>query len=219
MFVYGGSWRSGDKDEYAFLGAALAAQGFVAVIPDYRLVPEVRFPAFIEDCAQAARWAVDNVANHGGDASRIVLAGHSAGAYNAVMLGLDQRYLDRAGVEPRRLRGVVGLAGPYDFLPFDVDATRDAFGPAPDPLATQPVTFARADAAPMLLLWGENDTTVGVRNIEGLTQALRSAGGTVEAKTYPGVDHVAIMLALSRPFRGRAPVLRDVAEFARRVTA
>lgn len=219
MFFYGGSWRSGDKDDYNFLGAALAAQGFLTIIPDYRLVPEVRFPDFLDDCAAALRWAQDNAAAHGGDPQRIVLAGHSAGGYNAIMLALDARYLAGAGVDAASMRGAIGLAGPYDFLPFDVDATRDAFGQAPDTLQTQPVTFARADAPPLLLLWGADDDTVGRRNLEGLSAAMRAANGRVETKIYPGVDHIDILIALSRPFRDRAPVLEDIAAFARRVTA
>jgi acetyl esterase/lipase len=217
VFIYGGSWSSGSKNDYQFLGTALAAQGFVTVVPDYRLVPEVRFPGFLEDCAAAVRWTEDHVSEYGGDARRVVLMGHSAGAYNAIMLALAGDYLSSAGVDARSIRGAVGLAGPYDFLPFDVDATRNAFGEAPDSALTQPVHFARADAPPLLLLWGEDDTTVGPRNLEGLARAQRAAGGAVETKTYPNVDHVGIMLALSRPFRGRAPVLNDVTAFARRV--
>jgi len=216
VFLYGGSWRSGDKDDYNFLGAALAAQGFLTAIPNYRLVPGVRFPTFLEDCATAVRWAEMHAAAYGGDPERVVLVGHSAGGYNAIMLALDARYMRAAGARP--VRGAVGLAGPYDFLPFDVDATRDAFGQAPDLAQTQPVTFARADAPPLLLLWGEDDTTVGPRNLEGLTRAMRAVGAPVDTRIYPEIDHVEIMLALSRPFRGRAPVLKDVSAFVRRVT-
>lgn len=218
VFIYGGSWANGNKGDYEFAGAALASRGFVTVIPDYRLVPEVRFPGFIEDCAAAVRWTMDNIAEHGGDASRVVLVGHSAGAYNAIMLALDAHYLRDAGVDASRVHGAVGIAGPYDFLPFDVDATRNAFGRAPDLALTQPVNFARADAPPLLLLWGEADSTVGPRNLRGLTAAMQAAGGRVETKTYPGVNHVDIMLALSRPMRGRAPTLEDVTAFAERVT-
>jgi len=219
VFFYGGSWRSGSKDDYEWLGAALAAQGIVTVVADYRLVPEVTFPAFVEDCAAAVRWAQDNISAHGGDGRRIVLSGHSAGAYNAIMLALASTYLDAAGVAPSSIRGAVGLAGPYDFYPFDVDATRNAFGAAPDPASTQPVAYARADAPPLLLLWGEDDTTVGRRNLDGLARAQRAVGGRVETKSYPGVDHIDILLAISRPLRGRAPVLTDMATFVRAVTA
>jgi acetyl esterase/lipase len=179
----------------------------------------VLFPGFIEDGAAAVRWVVDHAAEHGGDPTRIVLSGHSAGAYNAAMIALDPRYLHAAGVNPAAIRGFAGLAGPYDFYPFDVDSTRIAFGQAPDPQLTQPVHFARADGPPLLLLWGDHDTTVGHRNIEHLEAAARAAGEPVETKIYPNVDHVGIMLALSQPFRGRAPVLDDVTAFARRVTS
>ena len=155
----------------------------------------------------------------GGDANRIVLVGHSAGAYNAIMLALDTRYLRAADMPLTAVRGAAGLAGPYDFLPFDVAATQNAFGQTTDPRITQPVAFARAEAPPLLLLWGESDTTVGPRNLEGLERAMHAVGGQVEVKRYARVDHVGIMLALSRPFRGRVPVLADVTAFARRVTA
>jgi dipeptidyl aminopeptidase/acylaminoacyl peptidase len=135
-----------------------------------------------------------------------------------MMLALDGRYLRDAGVDPARVRGAAGLAGPYDFYPFDVDATRDAFGQAPDPQLTQPVRFARPDAPPLLLLWGDDDTTVGPQNLQSLDRAMRAAGGPVESKVYPDVSHVGIMLALSRPFRSRAPILSDVTAFAQRVT-
>lgn len=219
VFIYGGSWRRGDKDDYNFMGAALAAQGFLTAIPDYRLVPRVRFPGFVEDCAAAVAWVSENAATHGGDPNRLVLVGHSAGAYNAIMLALDAHYLQDAGVNTGALKGAVGLAGPYDFIPFDVSATQNAFGQAPDPQLTQPVHFARADAPPLLLLWGADDTTVGPRNIESLGRAMRAAGGQVETKIYPEIDHIEIMLALSRPFRQKAPVLADVTAFARRVVS
>jgi acetyl esterase/lipase len=196
VFIYGGSWSSGDKDDYEFLGAALASRGFVTVLPDYRLVPEVRFPDFLNHCAAAVRWVEAHVGAYGGDPRRVVLVGHSAGAYNAIMLALAGNYLRAAGVDASAIRGAVGLAGPYDFIPFDVDATRNAFGQAPDPALTQPVHFARADAPPLLLLWGEDDTTVGPRNLESLARVQRAAGGSVETKIYENVDHVDILLAL-----------------------
>ena len=219
VFAYGGSWASGEKNDYQFLGQALAARGFVVAIPNYRLVPSAVFPAFIGDCARGVKWVADNVAAHGGDPTRIVLMGHSAGAYNAIMLALDQRYLRDAGVNASAIRGFAGLAGPYDFLPLDVDSTRNAFGAAADPQATQPIHFARADGPPLLLLWGDRDTTVRQRSIIGMEHAASAAGQPVETKIYPRIDHVGIMLALSVPFRGNAPVLADVTEFARRVTA
>lgn len=217
VFIHGGSWATGSKDGYSFLGDAFASRGFVTVVTSYRLVPRVRFPVFNEDAANAVAWTHDHIAQHGGDPNRVVLVGHSAGGYIAAMLGLDGHYL--ADAHAGRVRGVVGLAGPYDFYPFDVDSTRDAFGQASDPQLTQPVHYARADAPPMLLLWGDADTTVGRKNIVNLERVQRAAGGQVDSKIYPDVTHVGLLLALARPFRGRAPVLDDVCAFAQRVTA
>lgn len=216
VFIYGGSWANGEKSIYPFVGTSFAARGYVTVVPDYRLVPEVRFPGFVQDCAAAVRWAVDNAARFNADPDRLVLLGHSAGAYTAVMLTLDRRFLTAAGVRPERVRATAGLAGPYDFLPFDVDASRNAFGAWPNPADTQPITFARADAAPLFLATGVNDDTVRPRNSVALAERQRALGAEAELKTYPGVDHTGIVLALSRLFRGRAPVLADVVDFYRR---
>jgi acetyl esterase/lipase len=212
VFFYGGGWNSGYRGGYAFAARALAARGFVVVVPDYRLVPAVRFPAFVDDAAAAIRWTVDHVAASGGDPRRIAVAGHSAGAHIALLVTLDRHYLAAAGV-PGAIKAVVGLAGPYDFLPFDAKSAIDAFGQAPDKRATQPIRFVRADAPPVLLLTGEADDVVRPRNTATLAAALRGAGAPVEVKTYPGVGHIGILLALSKPFRGKADVLATVATF------
>jgi acetyl esterase/lipase len=208
LFFYGGSWNSGRRQDYGFIASALAARGYVTVVPDYRLVPQVRFPSFLEDGAKAVAWSKANAARLGADPNRIILIGHSAGAYNAAMLALDQRYGAADAIA-----GVVGLAGPYDFYPFDVRATVAAFGQAPDPQATQPVRFARADAPPFLLLTGSDDKTVRPRNSEALAKALEAAGAEVKLVRYDGVAHVGVLLAMARGFRGRAPVLDDVSTF------
>lgn len=145
VFLYGGAWNSGHRQGYAFAGRALAAQGFVVVIPDHRLVPEVRYPDFLRDCAEAVRWARREAGRYGGDGGRIVLVGHSAGAYNAAMLALDPGLL---GADRAAIRGFVGLAGPYDFLPLDDPATIAAFGHWRPLAATQPVGAAAAGAPP-----------------------------------------------------------------------
>ncbi len=218
VFIYGGSWASGRRQDYAWVGRALAAQGFLTVVPDYRLVPDNVYPDFLADCAAAVRWARDNAARFGGDPERIVVMGHSAGAYNAIMLALDRRFLDAAGVPQTAIRGAVGLSGPYDFYPWDTPVSEAAFGRFPDPQQTQPVTFARADAPPLLLLHGDADTTVRPRNVARLEARMQAAGGTVETKIYPGMDHKGAVLALSRPFRAKSTLLPDAVAFAKRVT-
>lgn len=212
VFFYGGSWNSGTRTGYAFVGRALAAQGFVTIVPDYRLVPAIRYPTFVEDGAAAIRWAVAHAGGFGGDPTRIVVMGHSAGAYIAAMLAVDGRWL---GPDRSAVKGFVGLAGPYDFAPFDVDASRAAFGAWPRPAETQPVSWAGAGDPPALLLTGADDTTVRPRNSAALAAALRAGGVPVTLRSYPGIGHVGLLLALARPFRGRAPVLQDVAAFVR----
>lgn len=215
VFFYGGSWKGGSKDDYDFAGAALAAQGFVTIIPDYRLYPEVRFPDFLDDSAAAVRWASDNAATYGGDGRRIVLVGHSAGGYNAAMLALDGRYLRRAGVDRRAIRAVAGLSGPYDFLPLDEGTAQEVFGQAPNLPATQPITFAGRGSPPAFLATGDADTTVRPRNTSALAARLRSVGGIVEERVYPGLSHIDTLLTLSRPFRGKAPLYDEMGAFLR----
>ena len=215
VFFYGGAWNSGDKALYSWVGRALAAQGFVTVLPNYRLVPQVRFPAFLDDAAASVAKAQQIAARYGGDPHRVALMGHSAGAYLAVMLGLDAAYLKAAGANLSDVRAVVGLAGPYDFYPFDVPASVEAFGQAADPQQTQPIHFARGDAPPMLLAHGDKDTTVRLHNATALYDAIRARGGAVELKVYPGREHVDLVLPLSKPFRNRIPLLEDVTRFLR----
>jgi acetyl esterase/lipase len=215
VFFYGGSWNSGVKNGYGFVGRALAARGFVVAIPDYRLVPQVRFPAFLEDGAAAVRWMRGHAAQYGGDPDRVVLAGHSAGAYNAAMLALDRQWL---GADRAAVRGLIGLAGPYDFLPLDGPVVEAAFGQAPDKPATQPVTFAGAASPPAFLATAGKDTLVRPSNSDSLAARLRAAGVAVERRDYPEVGHAGLITALAVPLRGKAAVLEEMTAFARRVT-
>ena len=215
VFFYGGSWKEGDKESYGWVARALAAKGFLVAVPDYRLVPEVRFPSFLEDGAAAVKWVRTNAGRFGGDPDRIVLSGHSAGAYNAAMLALDKRWL---GADRSAVRGWMGIAGPYSFLPLDVEVTRNAFGRATDLPATQPVNFASSDDPPSMLLVAGKDTLVGPRSSNELEAALTQARVPVEKRLYANVDHTGILAALAKPFRGSAPVLRDLAAFAKQVT-
>jgi acetyl esterase/lipase len=212
FFIYGGSWSSGDKGTYGFVGDAFASRGYVTVIADYRLVPEVRFPAFIEDGATALATVRRIIGRYGGDADRLHLLGHSAGAYNAMMLALDPRYLARAGVPRSAIRAAAGLSGPYDFLPLDVTATRAAFGNARNPAETQPISFARRGAPSIFLGTGTADTTVLPRNTDALAARLQGAGVPVTVRKYDGVGHAGTVLALA-PLLRFTPVLDDVTRF------
>jgi acetyl esterase/lipase len=213
LFFYGGSWRGGSRENYRFVGEALTSRGYVAVIPDYRVHPEAVYPTFVEDGAAALRWTTDNIARYGGNAERIVVMGHSAGAHIAALLSLDRSFLAAAGLPPAIIKGFVGLAGPYSFDPLEWRVTRAVFGHLQEPSIVRPVRYARADAPPMLLLHGDEDTTVGPYNSADMTAALRGVNAPVRHVVYKDVAHIGIVLALAAPFRDRAPTLDDTARF------
>lgn len=209
VFVHGGGWDSGDRTEYSFVGRALAALGYLVATADYRVFPEATFPVFVEDLALAASWLVANATTHGGDPARLFLMGHSAGAYNAMMLALQPV---RFGF-PGRIEAIVGLSGPYDFYPFDVKQSIDAFSSYPDPESTQPINLVTPHAPPMLLAHGEKDTTVGDYHTVRLARKLRENGVPVTERHYPRLGHEPVMLGLALPFRRALPVYADVAAF------
>ena len=213
LFFYGGGWVAGERGDYGFVGRAFAARGFVTVIADYRLVPMVRFPAFVEDGARAVRWVRDHVAHYGGDPRRINLSGHSAGSYIAAMLALDRHFLAGQQVDPAIVRAAALLSGPYDFYPFTEQRGRDALGEWPRPRETQPISFVRRDAPPMLLMHGTADTVVRPRNSERLAAALKAVGATAELKLYPGRSHIDTIKSLSPLFRGTTSALADSVAF------
>ncbi|MEZ5860747.1 MAG: alpha/beta hydrolase [Geminicoccaceae bacterium] len=219
LFVYGGAWRSGRKSDYRFAGRAFAARGYVTAVADYRLAPEVHYPDFLVDCGQALAAFRATAAGYGGDPSWTFLAGHSAGAYNAVMLALAPEIAEAAGYEQASISAVAGIAGPYDFLPLEIDSMSDAFGAADDLRATQPVNRVAASAPPMILLTGTADREVVPGNADSLAAELLAAGVPVEVVRYAGVGHNGALMSIARPFRGHADILGDVDGFFTRVMA
>lgn len=216
VFLYGGGWKAGDRSMYRFAGSALADRGFLVLIPDYRVFPEAAFPGFVDDAAQAVAWTKAHAGDYGGDPGRVFLMGHSAGAHIAAMLTLDKSFLGRVGLDPDRdIAGMIGLAGPYDFLPLVDPGLFPIFNPAGDLARTQPITFARSGAPPMLLLTGATDTTVYPRNSVNLAARIHTLGGRAEVRQYSGVGHISIVAALSRAFSWMAPTLNDGVAFMR----
>ncbi len=219
VFFYGGGWDSGERGSYGFAARALARQGFVVVIPDYRTVPKAHWPDFLEDSAAAVAWTHEHIGTLGGDPDRIALMGHSAGAYNAVMLALDPQWLRAAKSDPSIVRGVAGLAGPYDFLPLEKGGRAEkAMGKVRPIEKTQPIHFARGDAPPLWLASGDEDAVVRPRNSQNLAAAIERAGGAATLRIYPGMGHTGIVMALAAPFRGKGPVLDEATDFLRGVT-
>ncbi len=219
FFLYGGSWQSGRKDIYRFVGQALASRGCVTAIPDYRQYPAVHYPDFLTDSADAFVHFYKHAKSYGVDPRNIFILGHSAGAYNALMITLDASYLQKAGGSTEWIRGVIGLAGPYDFLPFTDPKVKELFSTAPD-AKTQPINYARANMPPLLLATGTDDTEVYPKNTHNLAKALTALGNDVSVMIYPKTDHVGAVLPLSVPFRKRTTVLQDIMDFiaAKRAT-
>lgn len=217
VFFYGGRWEYGSKADYLFVGQALASKGIMTVIADYRLYPDVRFPAFIEDGAKAVSWVHGHIGQHGGNADQIFLVGHSAGAHIAAMLALNPDFLAAEGVDIGAIKGMIGLAGPYDFLPIQDQVVKEVFA-VKDLEATQPITHASASAPKTLLLTGDDDATVYPRNSLGLQEAIRLAGGDADIKIYENTGHVGIILALASPFRWLTPTLEDISSFIKKAS-
>lgn len=212
VYLYGGRWQRGSKEDYRLLASALTRRGIVAVVADYRLYPQAKFPAFVQDGAQAVRWTRDNIARFHGDTTRVFVAGHSAGAHTAALLALDERWLREARVPPGGVRGYVSIAGPVDTVWTDPDV-QALMGPPQGWAATYPRTHIQGTEPPLLLLHGGGDETANPSSSTRLAQRIRAAGGCARAVVYPDVGHVEIAVALAAPFLGIAPVLKDVADF------
>lgn len=213
VFFYGGSWKWGDRGDYVFAGEALASRGYLAVVPDYRLYPKVRFPGFVEDGAKAVAWVKAHIAEYGGDPDRIYLAGHSAGGHIALMLALDERFLAAEGVSAADIRGTVALAAPAAFDPLKYASVRAVFAQMSDPGQARPIVFVDGGEPPLLLLHGLDDDTVFPSNSAELAERVREKGGTVRHVTYPDLGHIGIVVELSAAFRGDAGPLADIAAF------
>ena len=208
VFFYGGGWANGDRREYSYAARPFVEAGYVVVLPDYRKVPEVRFPGFVEDSANAVKWVQANIGKYGGDPARVSVAGHSAGAYNALMLALDPQWL---GDKP--VTAAISLAGAADFYPFTSKRAKNAMSEWPDPKATQPVTFVRKDAPPILLIHGTDDTVVRIRNSKSLYAKQKAAGGDITLRPQQGGSHNDLVLALGTLFRGHYPVVAESVKF------
>jgi len=219
VFFYGGDWTHGKRQWYRFVGTALAAQGVIAVIPDYRKYPQVTMDAFMRDGARAVAWARAHAAQLGGDSRAVFVMGHSAGGQIAALVATDPQWLAPYGLQPHDLAGFIGLAGCYDFMPIPAREKNmlGTFGHTPaEQRRAQPVRFVTGHEPPMLLLQGTADTEVDPSNAISLDKAMRGKHEDVTLKLYPGVGHLALLFAMSRPFRDQAPTLDDILDFIHR---
>jgi acetyl esterase/lipase len=214
VFLYGGRWQHGSREEYRLLGDALTHEGVVAVVPDLRRYPDASFPAWVEDAARAVRWVRDSIGAYGGDPDRVFVMGHSSGAHTATLLALDRHYLIEAGVPPSAVKGFISLAGPVATSWTDPDV-RQLMGPRQLWSATYPIRQVDGSAPPLLLLHGGRDRLVSPANSTRLAARVTARGGCAPVIVYSGLDHVGIVLALALARYEIAPVMRDVMGFVR----
>ncbi len=208
VFYHGGSWQYGAKNDYRFLGTAFAARGIQTVVVNYRLHPEVVFPTFVEDGAKALAYTKSTIAN----GRPVFVSGHSAGAHIAAMVALDPRFLAAEGTNIcDAAKGVIGIAGPYDFTPVAPEFKR--IFPAEILPTTKPLNFVSTRAPPFLLLHGTKDTVVLPIRTTEMATALTAAGNSVQTKNYEGVEHLYIIGAISPVVRRSAPTLADIVTF------
>ncbi|MFM9423941.1 acetyl esterase/lipase [Variovorax sp. GrIS 2.14] len=215
IFFYGGTWSSGDRAMYKFVGEALAARGVTAVIPDYGLSPDFRYPVFVQDSALATKWALDNAARLGADPKQVYVMGHSSGGYNAAMVALDDRWLADVGASPKQLAGWIALAGPFDFLPPIDPQVKAAFNWPGTPPDSQPIAHVSAAAPRTLLIATTKDKLVDyVQNTEQMASRLRAAGVPVQLREFNDLSHITLIGAVAKPLQWLGgPVLPPIMEF------
>ena len=208
IFFYGGGWSDGSKNLFRFVAQPFASRGFSVAIPDYRVFPQVGFPAFVEDGAKAVAHLWRALRKPDGSPRQLILIGHSSGAHMAALLAFDQRYLAAAGVPAGAIKAVVGISGPYDFLPLKQAKYKAIFPEATRP-ESQPIAFVDGDEAPILLLTGDADTTVDPGDSARLAARIGAKGGEVALDVFPGVGHVGMILALASALPFEKPQVLD----------
>jgi acetyl esterase/lipase len=226
VFIHGGAWDTGDKNEYQFAGLAFSQLGFITAVPNYRLYPQVQFPQFIDDVAKAIASLPKHLALQGiseQSTQEIILIGHSAGAHTATMLAADPSYLARMKANIV-IKSCIGLAGPYD-LPLDdplvvgkfdgvtlhdVSEQHIDLGREHNAHEANPINLATPAMPPTCLIHGEADETVGPYHSERLAKMLRHLGVPCQHITYPGVDHRQLVGGVSVFGRMLNPVFKDI---------
>lgn len=188
IFMHGGRWTDGDKNQYAFMGKKLNEYGFITVIPNYRKYPDIKFPIFIEDTARAISYTYDHIAEYNGNPNNIHLMGHSSGAHMAALAIADRSYLNAFDKTPDIIKSFAGLSGPYDFVPQARDI-KSIFAPPENYPKMQVTNFIDGTEPPMLLVHGRDDDTVELPNLEKLARGINAHNGHVETLIPDGINH------------------------------
>ena len=197
VFVHGGAWRTGGKDQYRFVGQSLAEAGFSVLIPSYRLYPEVTYPLFVEDIVNAVYRYYDRESPVDGQnppASHVALMGHSSGAHTAALLASDQRWWTGESIN---ISGLVALSGPYD-LPLDNDEVSTVF-PSVEPREVKPPLLADNCHPPTLLIHGADDERVVKSHTRKYAEALKAVEVSNEVVILDDGGHASTVIGLATP--------------------
>jgi acetyl esterase/lipase len=211
VFFHGGRWTDGSKEQYKFVGMTLSNMGYVVVMPNTRLYPDVKFPTFAEDAAKSVAWVHKNIASYKGN-QNLFISGHSSGAHLGALIIADNAYLAAYELKPNIVNAFAGISGPYDFVPKAADI-KDMFGPAENFPNMVVTNFIDGDEPPMLLIYTAEDTTVHPRNLALLKAGIEKANGKVETIIYETGGHAAPVAAFSWANPSDLPVPRDIDSF------
>ena len=198
VFVHGGSWENGSKEDYAFVGESLAQAGYVTAVINYRKAPEHVYPDYVEDTAQAIAWSYSNAASLHADPARFAVIGHSAGAFNMMAAISNEDFLAPYDIMPKDISAVVGIAGPYSY-DFRQYGGSSAFAADATPDEVMPDRHIKGSQPPYLLLTAEKDKVVYDQNTIKMTKALRDFGATVENGEIKGASHATSIGAMASP--------------------
>jgi acetyl esterase/lipase len=254
VFVYGGAWDTGHKDDYKFAAMEFAKLGYITAVPNYRLYPEAKFPHFIEDVALACTTLpcqLNALLPHvfqsaiNGSPLDIILIGHSAGAHTVAMLNSQPEYLKQAESKVLNrvkaptndeaalinIKSCIGMAGPYD-LPLDDPLVVGKFdgielhsisekhkdpGHVHNSHDANPINFAHKGMAPMLLMHGRADETVGLYHLERFAKRLKALGVSHETIIYDKVPHKHMVAGLAVLFHGFNDVFKDIKHYLEKI--
>ena len=192
VFLHGGSWRTGDRSVYAAVGERFARAGIGVAIPSYRLMPQNPHPAQIEDTAAAFAGVVRNISERGGDASRIYLVGHSAGAHLAALLALDEKYLKKFDLPRSTIRGVIAMSGVYN-----VDKL-ETFLATGDKHDASPLAHVHVGSPPFLITYCQWDYFGLPKQARDFTVTLKKNFVPAQILYLPGENHISEVVSLVR---------------------
>lgn len=193
VFIHGGGWETGNKDIHKFIGRSWARKNFTVAIPNYRLAPDATYPAQTHDIAEAVSWLQHNYDNYTGS---LYLAGHSAGAHLASLVGFSDQWREKAELELEKIRGFILLAGVYQFYPFDkADPRVKRFlGEKKYWEEAQPFNHLKKSLPPVFLAHGQEDHEVSLDQSIQLKERLTQLNVRNELVFEDHVGHLELLL-------------------------